>query len=246
MTARKIRLDLLIAERFPGLSRNQIQSLIMQGKVRVSGKVITKAGTAIEATADIELDVSQEKFVCRAGAKLEHALNYFKIDVTGLTILDAGISTGGFTDCLLQRGAHKIYGIDVGYGQVHEKIRQNARVILHEKTNLRHVRDIGELVDLITLDLSFISILKVMDAVSAVLKPDGQLITLIKPQFEASKELVRRGGLITDPLVHKEIINHVVKEIEAHGFTCLGITESPILGKAGNKEFLAIFKRKHK
>ena len=156
----KLRLDLLIAQQHPTYSRNQIQSLIMQGKVRVNGQVITKAGIPIDTTALITLDITQERFVCRAGAKLEHALNYFNIDVTGLTILDAGISTGGFTDCLLQQGAKKVYGVDVGYGQVHEKIRGDSRVILHEKTNLRHLRDIGEQVDLITLDLSFISLLK--------------------------------------------------------------------------------------
>ena len=239
----RLRLDLLIAQHYPDYSRNQIQSLIMQGKVRVDGKVITKAGTSIESTAQLELDISQERFVCRAGAKLEHALNYFNIDVTELTILDAGISTGGFTDCLLQKGAKKVYGIDVGYGQVHEKIRGDARVILQEKTNLRHLRDIGEQVDLITLDLSFISLLKVMDAVVALLKPQGQLITLIKPQFEASRKQVSRGGIISDPAVHEKVLKTVIPAIEAYGFTCQGVTESPILGKEGNKEFLAYFKR---
>ena len=155
--------------------------------------------------------------------------------------MDAGISTGGFTDCLLQRGAAKIYGIDVGYGQVHEKIRNDPRVIVKERTNLREVRDLGELVDLVTLDLSFISVLKVMDAVDAVLKPNGMLIVLIKPQFEAKKEEVGRGGIIKDAKIHAEVIERVKSGIEAHGYSCHGVIESPIEGATGNKEFLAYF-----
>jgi 23S rRNA (cytidine1920-2'-O)/16S rRNA (cytidine1409-2'-O)-methyltransferase len=242
--AEKIRLDAAVAQQYPEYSRTQIQSWIMQGKVQINNTPVTKPGTLVDPTAPIMLTIEEPKFVCRAGAKLEHALNYFNISVKGLTVLDAGISTGGFTDCLLQRGAHKVYGVDVGYGQVHEKIRQDQRVVLHEKTNLRHLTDIGEKVDLITLDLSFISLLKVMDAVVSLLKPTGSLITLIKPQFEAAQHLVGRGGIITDPKVHKIVLDQVIAGIELYGFTCQGVIESPILGKTGNKEFLAYFKRR--
>jgi 23S rRNA (cytidine1920-2'-O)/16S rRNA (cytidine1409-2'-O)-methyltransferase len=197
----------------------------------------------VSPAAPLVCDFTEPKYVSRAGFKLEKALDHFAVDVTGLVALDAGISTGGFTDCLLQRGIAKVYGIDVGYGQVHEKIRNDPRVILKERTNLRHLRDVGGLVDLVTLDLSFISLVKVMDAVCAVLKKDGTLITLIKPQFEARKEQVGRGGIIKDSAIHKEIIDRVTKEIEQYGFVCYGIIDSPIEGATGNKEFLAYFKR---
>ena len=156
----------------------------------------------------------EPKYVCRAGWKLEKALDYFCIDPTDLIVMDAGLSTGGFTDCLLQRGAKRVYGIDVGYGQVHEKIRQDPRVIIHERTNLRYVQDLGEKIDLVTLDLSFISLLKVMDAVKLVLKEKGQLITLIKPQFEAQRHEIGKGGIIRDPSIHKKVVEQVISEIK--------------------------------
>ncbi len=242
----KKRLDHLIHEQMPQYSRRQIQSWIMQGKVTVDGRVISKSGTAVYEDAEIIVKAEEPKYVSRAGYKLEYALDCFNVDVNGLVVLDAGISTGGFTDCLLQRGAAKVFGVDVGYGQVAERIRRDKRVIVLERTNLRHLRarDIGEQVDLITLDLSFISILMVMDAVVSLLKDDGHLITLIKPQFESHKGEVGRGGIITDPVVHKAIINRMIEGIEAYGFICMGLVESPILGAAGNKEFLALFKRK--
>ncbi len=215
----------------------------MQGKVKVDGKIVTKPGTAVADDALLDLALEQPKYVSRAGFKLEKALDHFGIDVTGLTIMDAGLSTGGFTDCLLQRGAKKIYGIDVGYGQVHEKIRNDARVIVMERTNLRAVSNLSQQVDLVTLDLSFISILKVMDAVCAVLKPGGMLITLIKPQFEARKQDVGRGGIIKDPAIHEQVIERVTTGIQAYGFKLEGVIESPIQGSDGNKEFLACFGR---
>ena len=239
----KKRLDACVQEQYPEVSRSLIQSLIMQGKVRVNNEIVTKSGAQVAPDAVIVVDLSQEKFVSRAGYKLEGAVEHFKLDVTDFIVMDAGLSTGGFADCLLQRGAKKIYGIDVGYGQVHEKISQDPRVKVMERTNLREVRDLGELVDLVTLDLSFISVLKVMDAVIAVLKPHGKLIVLIKPQFEARKEQVGRGGIIKDQNVHQEVITTVTNGIQAYGFTCNGIIESPILGGHGNKEFLGYFVR---
>lgn len=243
----KKRLDQLVQEKAPEYSRTQIQSWIMQGKIFVEGKPLTKAGTLVDEQADIELRVEEPKFVSRAGFKLEKVLDHFAIDVHDLVVLDAGISTGGFTDCLLQRGAKKVYGVDVGYGQVHEKIAHDPRLILMERTNLRTLEGVGELVDLITLDLSFISSLKIMDTVDKVLKKDtGQLVLLIKPQFEAAREDIGRGGIIKDSQVHQEVIECVTQGIKQYGFDLIGVIDSPILGGSGNKEFLAYFKRSKK
>ncbi len=240
---KKIRLDQLLLDRYPEYSRRQIQSWIMQGKIIVHGKVLDKPGMQVNPDLEINLDIEEPKYVGRAGFKMEKALDYFGINVEGLAVLDAGLSTGGFTDCLLQRGAKKVIGIDVGYGQVHEKIAADSRVVVLERTNLRHItlETIGQQVDMVTLDLSFISILKVMDAINQVLKPGGLLITLIKPQFEAEREQVGRGGIIKDEQVHKEVINKVVAGIESYGYQSVGVTDSPIFGAQGNKEFLALF-----
>ncbi|MBA3954150.1 TlyA family RNA methyltransferase [Candidatus Dependentiae bacterium] len=237
----KKRLDVYIQELYPHYSRTQIQSWIMQNKALVNGQVIAKPGTQVTDTDEVVFTLDLPKYVCRAGWKLEKALDYFEVDPKDLVILDAGLSTGGFTDCLLQRGAQKVYGIDVGYGQVHEKIRQDPRVIVKERTNLRYLEDVGERVDLITLDLSFISISKVMNAVCTLLKPAGKLITLIKPQFEAERHEIGKGGIIKDPEVHKRVVEQTIKSIESFGFDCQGVTESPIEGATGNKEFLGYF-----
>lgn len=255
----KKRLDILVQEQHPELSRTQIQSLIMQGKVSVAGKPAVKPGQQFPEDASVEVALKEQKFVSRAGYKLEKALDHFNIDVNGLVVLDAGLSTGGFTDCLLQRGAAKVYGVDVGYGQVHEKIRNDPRVVVIERTNLRHLDHLPEqidssrahpeliegsgreehtLVDLVTLDLSFISLLKVIDAVKKLMKPHGQLIALIKPQFEAGKEQVGPGGIIKDPKVHEQVIANVAKGLSQAGFKCGEVIESPIEGTSGNKEFL--------
>jgi len=241
--AKKKRLDLLLSELYPHCSRTQLQSWIMQGKATIDGQIQTKAGTQVAEDADVALTVEQPKFVSRAGFKLERALEHFGIDVHGMVVLDAGLSTGGFTDCLLQRGAKKIYGVDVGYGQVHEKIRNDSRVIVLERTNLRELTTVGELVDLVTLDLSFISVLKVMPAVLGMLKERGQLIILIKPQFEARKEDVGKGGIIKDAAIHAQVIERVTGGIKGCGFELVGVIDSPITGTMGNKEFLAYFKR---
>ena len=244
--AKKERLDLLVQERYPHLSRNQIQSFIMQAKVRVEGEVVTKAGHLVPEEAIIDLIDDTPRYVCRAGFKLEKALETFEFNVNGLVVLDAGLSTGGFTDCLIQKGAARVYGVDVGHGQVHEKIKNDARVMVMEQTNLRYLTSVGQLVDLKTLDLSFISVLKVMDAVKALLKPTGYLLVLIKPQFEAERHEVGRGGVIKDDIIHSQVVKKVTQGICSHGFNLKGIVDSPILGTAGNKEFLALFKREEK
>jgi 23S rRNA (cytidine1920-2'-O)/16S rRNA (cytidine1409-2'-O)-methyltransferase len=235
---KKVRLDVRVHELMPQYSRRQIQSWIMQGRVAVDGTIVVKAGTPTSIEAEVIVDIQEPKFVSRAGFKLEKALDYFSIDVQGLVVLDAGLSTGGFTDCLLSRGAMRVYGIDVGYGQVHEKIRHDPRVVVMERTNLRDIRDVGEPVDLVTLDLSFISLLKVLDAVCGVLKGGGALVALIKPQFEAQRHEVGRGGIIKDPVIHQEVIKRVTQGIADYGFDIHGVIESPIEGSMGNKEFL--------
>lgn len=240
---KKKRLDKVVLEKFSHLSRNQIQNFIQEGKVKIDGHVCTKVGMLVDPLLDVFLENDKPKFVCRAGNKLERALEYFGINVRNKVILDAGLSTGGFADCLLQYGAKKVYGIDVGHGQVSEKISSNSRVNVMERTNLRYLKDVGELVDIITLDLSFISILKVMESVCVLLKPEGQLIVLIKPQFEACREQIGKGGVVKDEKVHQEVAERVVTGIIEQGFSFCGITDSPIKGGAGNKEFLAFFER---
>ncbi len=239
----KKRLDQKLQELLPEVSRNQIASMVIQGNVKVDDKTITKPGFQVTDESKIDFKFEEPKFVSRAGFKLEKALGYFKIDVKNLVALDAGISTGGFTDCLLQSGAKKVYGVDVGYGQVHEKLRKDNRVEIIERTNLRELKELPEKVDLVTLDLSFISVLKVMDAVVHLMKDTAQLIVLIKPQFEAKKEQVGKGGLIKDSKIHEEVINNVTQGIKKSGFELIGVIESPILGSTGNKEFLAYFQK---
>lgn len=240
----KKRLDHLIAQIHPQLTRNQIQSFIIQGKVRVNGTPVLKPGTPTATTDLIELDQNQPKFVSRAGLKLEAALDAFDINVEGLIALDAGISTGGFSDCLLQRGIKHIYGIDVGYGQVHEKVRNDARVSLMEKTNIRYVESLPERIDIATLDLSFISLLKVLPAINKLLGQQAHVVTLIKPQFEAERSEIKHKGLVTDSHVHDRVVDQVVQCMEELYFELQGVIESPITGaSSGNKEFIAYFKR---
>ncbi len=242
---KKIRLDQLLLTQYPAYSRQQIQSWIMQGKVSLQGRVLDKPGMQVAPDLQLTLDIAEPKYVSRAGFKLEKALTHFNLDVQGLTVLDSGLSTGGFTDCLLQHGAMCVIGVDVGYGQVHEKIARDPRVTVLERTNLRYldVPTIGTQVDMVTLDLSFISVLKVMNAITHLLKNGGYLVVLIKPQFEAQKHQVGRGGIIKDDALHQEIITKVTEGIAAHGYEYQGVTESPILGTQGNKEFLALFKK---
>lgn len=239
----KKRLDLLVLEQHPEFSRNYIQSIIMQGKVYVDGQKCTKPGTILKSDVGIDVRAEEQKFVSRAGFKLEKALDHFEVDVEGLAVLDAGISTGGFTDCLLQRGVRRVYGVDVGYGQVHEKVASNPKLTLMERTNLRHLERLPESVDLVTLDLSFISLLKVMPAVINLMKPEGRIITLIKPQFEADRSDISRGGIVKDETVHEKVVEKIRAGMEEFGFEMKGVIESPIFGTKGNKEFLALFER---
>ncbi|KAK5784201.1 uncharacterized protein LOC108471051 [Gossypium arboreum] len=240
---KKKRLDELCLERFQQYSRTFIQSWILQGKVCVNGKVVNKAGTPVSDKAVLEIIAEIPKYVCRAGYKLEAAIEQLSVDVAGKIALDSGLSTGGFTDCLLQYGASYVYGVDVGYGQVADKIRRDERVCVIERTNLRYLSGLPKKVDLVTLDLSFISILLVMPAVVNAMKEEATLVTLVKPQFEARRSQVGSGGIVRDPKVHQEVLEKIIKGVENFGFQSKGWIESPLKGAEGNTEFLVCFSR---
>eukprot|EP00262_Sarcandra_glabra_P016140 TRINITY_DN5160_c0_g1_i2.p1 TRINITY_DN5160_c0_g1~~TRINITY_DN5160_c0_g1_i2.p1 ORF type:complete len:266 (-),score=34.67 TRINITY_DN5160_c0_g1_i2:192-989(-) len=202
---KKRRLDEVCLEKYQQYSRTFIQSWILQGKVSVDGRVVNKAGTPVSDKSTVEIMAEVPKYVCRGGYKLEAAIEQLGVDVAGKIALDSGLSTGGFTDCLLQHGASFVYGVDVGYGQVADKIRRDERVCVIERTNLRYLSELPKKVDLVTLDLSFISILLVMPAVVNAMKNKSTLVTLVKPQFEARRSQVGGGGIVRDPLVHQEV-----------------------------------------
>ena len=236
-----MRLDKAVAHYYPDISRQQIQQWIKDGHVLVDGIIQKKAGILVSAESSLTVNAVIMPYVSRAGVKLAHALDNFTIDVTGLTVLDAGLSTGGFSDCLLQRGAKKIFGVDVGHDQVHPRVAKDPRLVVMEGTNLKELQTLPESVDIVTLDLSFISVLKVMDAVVRFLKPGGMIVVLIKPQFESGVEHRGKKGIITDPKVHHMVVDTVRQGIVNYGFECKGIIESPLLGGSGNKEFLGCF-----
>ncbi|KMZ68552.1 putative Hemolysin A [Zostera marina] len=240
---KKKRLDEVCLERFQQYSRTYIQSWIMRGKVLVDGKVVHKSGTPISNKSVVEIKAEIPKYVCRGGHKLEAAIEHFGVDVSGKIALDSGLSTGGFTDCLLQYGASLVYGVDVGYGQVAEKIRRDDRVSLIERTNLRYLTELPQLVDIVTLDLSFISILVVMPAVLKLMKEESTLVTLVKPQFEAPRSKVGKGGIVRDPQVHQEALEKIINGVNDLGFCDKGWIESPLKGAEGNTEFLVCFER---
>lgn len=245
----KMRLDELCVAMWPEHSRKTIQSWILQDKVLVNDQVVSKAGAQVRPSDKISLLAEELKYVSRAGWKLEAALDHFGIILEGKAALDSGQSTGGFSDCLLQRGVKHVYGIDVGYGQLHHKVRSDPRVTVIERTNLRTLGpDVVPRVDIACLDLSFISVLKCVPAVvnHALKDEDGaELVVLIKPQFEAGREGVERGGVVKDPAVHAAVLKKVTEGVTSHGFKLIGVPiESPIKGdKGGNTEFLAYWRR---
>ncbi len=233
----KTRLDLLMVQRGLAETRSKAQALIMAGEVRVDGRRVDKPGTQVPQSAEITL-VTALPYVSRGGLKLEEALEAFAISPQGWVVADVGASTGGFTDCLLQRGAAKVYAIDVGYGQLAWPLRQNPRVVVMERTNVRYVESLPELVDLATIDVSFISLELVLPVVARWLKPHGQILALVKPQFEVGKGEVGRGGVVRRPEQHREVLQRVAGWARALGLRLEGVTASPILGPAGNREFL--------
>lgn len=235
----KIRLDVLLLERGLAESRAKAQALIMAGQVRVNDQVALKPATAIDSKSTLTVD-SGPRFVSRGGEKLDAALEAFAIEVRGLVCADVGASTGGFTDCLLQRGAEKVYAIDVGKGILHWKLRTHPRVVVMEETNARHVESLPEVVSLITVDASFISLKILLPVAKNWLSETGQLLCLIKPQFEAGKKDVARGdGVIRDPEIHRQVLLDVLSFARQTGFGLRGLIRSPLLGPKGNTEFLA-------
>ena len=238
----KKRLDVLLVEQMYAETRSKAQAIIMAGLVYVNGQKADKAGMSFDAdTAVIEVRGQACPYVSRGGLKLEKALRDFGVDPTGFVCSDSGCSTGGFTDCLLQQGASKVFAIDVGYGELNWKIRNDPRVVVMERTNIRYVtpEDIGEPLDLSVIDVSFISLRIVLPAIKNLLKEQqGQVLFLIKPQFEAGRENVGKNGVIREPSIHKEVLDNFVALAKELGFTILGLTFSPVKGPAGNIEFL--------
>jgi 23S rRNA (cytidine1920-2'-O)/16S rRNA (cytidine1409-2'-O)-methyltransferase len=239
----KLRLDQLMLLNNLVESRNEAQGLILAGKVMVNEKIVTKAGTLFHNDAKIHIIDDKCLYVSRGGLKLEHALNEFSIDVKDSICLDVGASTGGFTHCLLLRGAKKVYAVDVGYGQLHWKLRNHPQVINMEKVNIRYVKkeDFSEDFNVITMDTSFISLKLVIPAVLALVNANTIIIALIKPQFEAGKEKIKKGGIVKDLFIHDEVIEDMKKFVYNNTIlNIIGIIPSPILGAKGNKEFLMV------
>jgi 23S rRNA (cytidine1920-2'-O)/16S rRNA (cytidine1409-2'-O)-methyltransferase len=236
----KVRIDLLLVERGLADSRAQAQRLVMAGQVRADGQMIHKPADTVAPDCLIEVDQGPP-FVSRGGEKLESALATFDLDVSGLVCADVGASTGGFTDCLLQNGADKVYAIDVGHGILHWKLRQDPRVVVMERTNARFVERLPEAVQLVTIDASFISLKILLPVVSGWFPTDGgQVIALVKPQFEAGREQVKRGeGVIRDTAIHRQVLLDVLSFATQENFQPLGVVRSPLLGPKGNTEFLA-------
>ncbi len=235
----KIRLDNLLYQQGLTGSREKAKAIIMAGEVTVNGRVIDKPGTSVNSDVSIEIRESSPRYVSRGGIKLEKAIQEFNIDFTSAIMLDVGASTGGYTDCALQHGAEKIYALDVGYGQLDWKLRNDPRVINMEKTNVRYLRleDLDQRVDFITVDVSFISTRLVFPGLKDLLKDDGIIISLIKPQFEAGKNQVGKKGVVRDPDLHRKILADCIKYAEEADFKCTNITYSPITGPSGNIEY---------
>lgn len=236
----KKRLDVLLTERMYADSRSKAQAIIMSGNVYVDGQKADKPGISYEETVDIEVRGAVCPYVSRGGLKLEKALRDFGVNPEGYVCSDSGASTGGFTDCLLQQGAKKVFAIDVGYGQLDWKIRSDERVVVMERTNIRYVTpaDLGEPLDLSVIDVSFISLKIVLPAIRALLKPTGQVVCLIKPQFEAGRDKVGKKGVVREPATHREVLDGFVALANELNFRILGLTYSPVKGPEGNIEFL--------
>lgn len=244
-----IRLDQALVERGLCESRERAKRAILAGQVRINAQAARKASDAVKPADTLTLD-APEKFVSRGGHKLEHALLHFKLNVVGATAIDLGASTGGFTDCLLQNGAAKVFCVDVGRGQLAWILRKDKRVVVMEKTNARHLK-IEQMpqpfapADLAVIDCSFISLRKILPTAIALLKPNGKIIALVKPQFEAGKAEADKGhGVITDSAVHGRVLDELKKFVAAQtGLNWRGVVESPLLGPAGNKEFLTLIEK---
>lgn len=236
----KKRLDVLVCERGLVDSRQRAQAVIMSGQVYVNGQKASKAGTPIEEDAEIEVRGQPLRYVSRGGLKLEKAMKTWPIDLAGAVCADIGSSTGGFTDCMLQNGASKVYAVDVGYGQLAWSLRSDERVVCLERTNARYLtrEQIPETLDFASIDVSFISLKLILPPLRELLKPEGHIACLIKPQFEAGREKVGKKGVVRDPDIHREVLEHFLVNAKEAGFCVKGITFSPIRGPEGNIEYL--------
>ncbi|MSQ26747.1 MAG: TlyA family RNA methyltransferase [Dehalococcoidia bacterium] len=236
------RLDVVLVGRGLASTREQARGLIMGGAVRVEGRPASKPGLLVHEQSGIEV-AATPRFVGRGGLKLERALDAFGIEVSGCAALDVGASTGGFTDCLLQRGAVRVYAVDVGYGQLDYRLRTDPRVVVRERVNARYPLQLPEPVDLATVDVSFISLEMVLPSITAELRPGGRIVALVKPQFEVGRGKVGKGGVVRDAALHAEVLSRIVNWSVDHQLRILGLTPSPLLGDAGNREFLLGLKR---
>jgi 23S rRNA (cytidine1920-2'-O)/16S rRNA (cytidine1409-2'-O)-methyltransferase len=239
---KKERLDVVLVTRGLAESRTAAQKLILAGQVFVGENRVDKPGMPVAANAPIHIRQGLP-FVSRGGTKLHAALDAFALQVTGLVCADVGASTGGFTDCLLQRGAARVYAIDVGYGQLDWKLRRDPRVIVLERTNARYLTSLPELIDLATIDASFISLTLILPAVKGWLKAEGQIVALVKPQFEAGRDQVGKGGVVRDAAVHADVVRRVLSWANEQGLTPVDAVRSPVIGPAGNVEFLIRLRR---
>jgi len=244
---RKERFDKLLVERGMVQSRERARALIMAGKVTVEGERIDKPGTMVDVEAQLQLKGGDSFYVSRGGEKLEGALKAFDIDPKGMVVMDVGASTGGFTDCVLQKGAQKVYAVDVGYGQLAWKLQKDPRVVNLERRNIRYLQEeeVREATDLILIDTSFISIEKFLPHLLGFLKKGGFIISLIKPQFEVGKGEVGKGGVVRDKALHEKVIDRISKFSRGLGLRVLGVTESPLLGPKGNKEFFIYLRKEN-
>lgn len=245
MSVKKKRLDVLLVERGLHESRQRAQAAIMSGEVFVGGQRVDKPGTAVAEDAEVEVRGAALAYVSRGGLKLEKAMATFPIDLTGAVCTDIGASTGGFTDCMLQNGAARVYAVDVGYGQLAWKLRSDPRVVCLERTNARYLtsEQIPEPLDFASIDVSFISLKLIFPALHGLLKENGHVACLIKPQFEAGREKVGKKGVVRDPKVHLEVLEHFLEHAKESNFTVLGITYSPIRGPEGNIEYLGYLEK---
>jgi 23S rRNA (cytidine1920-2'-O)/16S rRNA (cytidine1409-2'-O)-methyltransferase len=235
----KTRLDVVLVERGLVATRERARAMVLAGQVTVDGQVVSKAGAAVGADARVELVAPDHPYVGRGGIKLAHALDAFQVTVRGRRALDVGASTGGFTDVLLQRGAADVVALDVGHGQLDWKLRNDPRVIVREGVNARALtaEHVPHIVDLVTIDVAFISLRHIFPALPPFLAPRADIVALVKPQFEAGRSEVGRGGIVSDPLVHDAVVARVTEEAAAIGLSRVGMTPSPITGATGNREF---------
>ncbi|CFX49994.1 Haemolysin A [Syntrophomonas zehnderi OL-4] len=235
----KVRLDNLLFSKGLAGSREKARAMILAGEVYVDSQLIDKPGVKVNTAAVIDIKSSRLKYVSRGGYKLEGAIRDFKVDFCGKTVLDVGASTGGYTDCALQNQAAKVYAVDVGYGQLDWTLRNNPRVIVMERTNIRYLtRDqLGEKVDIITMDVSFISTTLIFPVLKELLREEGEIISLIKPQFEAGRNQVGKNGVVRNPAIHREVLLCCIAAAEQEGLNCVGVTFSPIKGPKGNIEY---------